>query len=142
MLRTVIDGAPDGIFVKDMVGRYLIVNRKFVEYKGAKSGANLLGKTVFDFLPKDLATAIAAEDLELRSGRSLIVEREISAVDGKGNVKWDSTTRVPLTDKDGRVVGIAGIQREITRSKLMEEEVAGTRSEAAGRAKDRATRKF
>ena len=121
MLRTVIDGAPDGIFVKDLDSRYVIVNRKFIEYKGAKSSAELLGKSVFDFLPKNLAAAIAAEDQELRSGGSSIVEREICAVDGKGREKWDSTTRVPHIDKSGRAVGIIGIQREITRSKLVEE---------------------
>jgi diguanylate cyclase (GGDEF)-like protein/PAS domain S-box-containing protein len=121
LFRRVIEGAPDGIFVKDMESRYVIVNRRFIEYKGAQSGAELLGKSVFDFLPKSLATVVAAEDQELRSGKSSSIEREISAVDGKGNVKWDSTTRVPLSDKDGRVVGVIGIQREITRSKLMEE---------------------
>jgi len=70
-----IEGAPDGIFVKDMNSRYVIVNRKFIEYKGAKSGAELLGKSAFDFLPKNLAAAIAAEDQELRSGRSSIDHR-------------------------------------------------------------------
>jgi diguanylate cyclase (GGDEF)-like protein/PAS domain S-box-containing protein len=122
-LRLVIEGAPDGIFVKDMDGRYLVANRKFVEYKGAKSDAELIGKTVFDFLPEELAAAIAAEDAELRSGRSSIVEREISAEDGKGSVKWDSTTKVPLTGKDGGIVGIVGIQREITRAKRTEEKL-------------------
>ncbi len=121
LLRAVIDGAPDGIFVKDMDSRYVIVNRKFIEYKGARSDADLIGKSVFDFLPKNLAAAVAAEDQELRSGRSSIVEREISAADRKGKVKWDSTTRVPLTDRDGGVVGVIGVQREITRSKLLEE---------------------
>ncbi len=122
-LRRVIEGAPDGIFVKDMESRYIIVNRKFVEYKGAKSDAALLGRTVFDFLPMGLATVVAAEDQELRSGRSAIVEREISAVDGHGNVKWDSTTRVPLIGADGKIMGIVGVQREITRSKLIEQKL-------------------
>jgi PAS domain S-box-containing protein len=121
MFRTVIDGIPEGIFVKDMAGRYLLVNRRFVEYKGVKSGAELLGKMVFDFLPGDLAVAITAEDQELRSGKRSMVEREVSAVDGEGNVKWDITTRVPLTGKGGKVVGTAGLQRDITRSKHMEQ---------------------
>lgn len=123
LLLTIFDGLPDGVFAKDLDGRYVFANRKFAERKDARSAAAILGKTVFDFMPEELAAVITAEDVELRNGRTGLVDRELSMPDKRGNVKWDITTRVPLAGKDGAVVGIAGVQRDITRSKQMEQKL-------------------
>ena len=125
MFRTVIDGSSrrnlcegHGWPVPDGESKVRRIQR------GASRARSSLGKTVFDFLPEDLAAAIAAEDQELRSGKSSIVEREMSAVDGKGNVKWDITTQSPTDSaKTARVVGTAGVQRDITRSKRIEQKL-------------------
>jgi len=63
-------------------------------------------------------------------------------VNGQGNTKWDSTTRVPLTDKAGRAVGVIGIQREITRSKLLEEKLREQETRLLGCATDRQAREL
>ena len=121
LLRIVTDGLPAGIFAKDLDGRYVMANRKFAEFKGARSGADIVGKTAFDFMPEEEAATVASEDLDIKNGKSSALEFERSTVSAKGNIKWDRTTRVPLIDASGKVIGVAGIQRDITRSKRLEQ---------------------
>lgn len=123
LFRTIMDSLPNGVFAKDRDGRFVFVNRKYGEYKGTKADADVLGKTVFDFFPEDLAAVITAEDLQLIGGASPLFDREVPTVDGRGNIKWESTTRVPLIGGDGKIVGVAGIQRDITRSKRIEQKL-------------------
>lgn len=121
LLRLVTDGLADGIFAKDLDGRFILANRSFAEGKRANSSAQILGRTAFDFFSEELAALITSEDMELTSGRKHLIDREMSAVDAKGNVRWDITTRVPLIDVAGRIVGVAGLHRDITRFKRVEE---------------------
>ena len=121
LLRIVTDGLPAGIFAKDLDGRYVMANRKFAEYKGARSGADIVGKTAFEFMPEEEAVTVASEDFDIKSGKSSVLEFERSTIGPRGNIKWDRTTRVPLMSASGKVVGVAGIQRDITRSKRLEQ---------------------
>jgi PAS domain S-box-containing protein len=121
LLRVVTDGLPAGIFAKDLSGRYIMANRKFAEFKGARSGAEIVGKTAYEFMPEDEAVTVASEDYDIKSGKSRMLELERSTVNARGKVIWDRTTRVPLNDANGKIVGIAGLQRDITRSKHLEE---------------------
>ncbi len=67
------------------------------------------------------AATITAEDMGIRTGKSTVLDLERSTRGAKGNPTWDRTTRVPLLNAAGRIVGIAGIQRDITRAKLVEQ---------------------
>ena len=98
-----------------------MANRQFAEFKGMGSVSNLVGKIAFEFMSKDLAAAIAAEDFQLKSGKEAMIEREQSTTDENGKVNWHITTTVPLLGRDGAIVGIVGMQRDVTRSKRMEQ---------------------
>jgi diguanylate cyclase (GGDEF)-like protein/PAS domain S-box-containing protein len=120
VLRTVTDNIPDSIFAKSTEGRYLLANKAFATLHAVKSPDDLLGKTAFDLFPKERAIALNADDLQvMRSGGSSM-ETERTAVDAQGKVKVLQTTKVPLVDKDGAVVGIVGLHRDITRRKEAE----------------------
>jgi two-component system, sensor histidine kinase and response regulator len=137
LLRTLIDHLPDFLYVKDAHSRFVVANISVARQMGVKTGDELLGKNDFDFYPKDLATAFYEDEQSvIRSGQALL-DREETGLDRQGNSSWILTTKVPLRDKNGRVVGLVGIGRDITRRKLAETETQQARiaAEAANRAK-------
>jgi two-component system sensor histidine kinase/response regulator len=138
LMRTVIDNIPDSIFVKDSGGRYLLANKAFAKLHGLGSPEPLLGKTAFDLFPKERAAFLHAADLEvLRATKPLIIEGERSVVDAEGIVRWIQMTKVPLTNNLGEIVGIVGVNRDITLSKRAEVELrqSAETAETANRAK-------
>jgi PAS domain S-box-containing protein len=120
LLRTLIDNLPSHIFVKDTEGRYLISNESHTRLLGAATEGDLLGKTVFDFFPPEVARAFAVTDEELLLGGQPVIEREERYV-ARGGHGWHSATKVPLRDAQGRTIGLVGIRHDITERKQAEE---------------------
>jgi diguanylate cyclase (GGDEF)-like protein/PAS domain S-box-containing protein len=120
VLRTVTDNIPDSIFAKDKHGRYLLANKAFATLHGMKSPDDLLGKTVFDLFPEDRAAELYKDDLQVMKSGGVTMETERTAVDPSGKLKVLQTTKVPLLDKSGAIVGIVGLHRDITRRKEAE----------------------
>ena len=117
LLRTLIDNLPDLIYVKDVNGRFLLVNEAAAAYIGAATRDDAVGKSDFDFFPHEYASQYRAdEEAVLASGRPLINHEE-PAPDITGDTHWFSTTKVPTRDESGRVVGLVGMSRDITRRK-------------------------
>ena len=120
LLRTLLDNMPDNIYVKDTGRRFVVGNVAVARFMGAGTPDKLLGKTDFDFYPKELAAKYYADSQKvIESGQPLLGQEE-PAVDSEGNRKWYSTTKVPLQDSHGKIVGIVGISRDITARKLAE----------------------
>ena len=137
LLDTLIDNMPDYIYVKDAGSRFVVANRAVAELMGVKNPADLLGKTDFDYFPKELATAFFSDEQAIVQSGQPLVNQEERAVDAQGNAKWTSTSKVPWRDKSGEVIGIMGIGRDITRRRNAEEELkqAKEAAEAANQAK-------
>ena len=136
LLHSLIDNIPDYIYVKDAESRFTVANKALAQLVGARSTANMLGKTDFDYFPKELASAFQRDEQEIiRSGRE-VQQQEETTLDSEGQEKWTLTTKVPLRDARGRVVGIVGIGRDITVRKKAkwEEKRADEATEAATRA--------
>lgn len=124
LLRSVIDNVPDSIFVKDLAGRYVLGNAEHARRLGFSSPQEVVGRTSFDYFPTEIARAFAADDLRVStSGIPMIGRREFVG-EGMGALKWLSTTKVPLRDSHGRIVGVVGISRDITARKEAEEKLA------------------
>jgi methyl-accepting chemotaxis protein len=114
MLRTLIDNLPDLIYVKDVNGRFLLANVAVARIMGAKAPGDLLGKSDFDFHPRELATLYHEdEQAVLRSGRTLLA-REEECRHPAGNIVRLETTKIPLRDATGAVTGLVGIGRDVT----------------------------
>jgi PAS domain S-box-containing protein len=123
LLSTVIDNVPDYIYMKDTESRYLVSNNAFVRFLGAKRPDEVIGKTPFELYPEEMATRYYADDQEvIRSGRPLVNREERSVDQGRGKLVWNLTTKVPLRDGQGKVVGLVGVARDITEKKQAEEE--------------------
>jgi len=130
LLRLLIDNVPDYIYVKDKQSRFVLANRSVAELVGAKSPADLLGKTDFDFFPEEIAAAFFADEQAVIRSAKAIVDREEVCVDSKGNPKWNLTTKVPLLDSSDAPEGIMGIGRDLTTRKQMEEAMERARQAA------------
>ncbi len=119
LLRTLIDNVPDFIYVRDRDNRFLLGNVSVARAMGA-TPAELVGKTDFDFYPPELAAGFHADDMQvMESGQPLINKEEIN-IDPTGLQRWVLTTKVPFCDKEGNIIGIIGVGRDITERKRIE----------------------
>jgi PAS domain S-box-containing protein len=137
MLRRLMDTVPDSIYFKDRHSRFIRVNRAMARRAGLGEPAEVIGKTDFDlFTPEHAQQAFTDEQEILRTGRPLVGHEEKETWPD-GRVTWVSTTKMPLRDPDGAVVGTFGISRDITERKRAEEELrrAKEAAEAASQAK-------
>jgi PAS domain S-box-containing protein len=121
MLNTVINTIPVRIFWKDTKLDYLGSNQLFANDAGFNSPEGLVGKSDFAMPWKSSdAEGYRADDLEvIHSGHEkLDIDEQQLAADG--NVLWVHTHKVPLTDNQGRVIGVLGTYEDITERKQME----------------------
>ena len=137
ILRAVIDGLPDLIYVKDTQSRFLVANPAQRRFLTGKPDADLIGNSDFSFFPHETATAFFNDEQEIiRTGLPVVSQAEkMHGFDGKD--VWILTTKVPFRDRNGDVAGIIGIGRDVTAQKLIEAELINSRNQAevANRAK-------
>lgn len=112
LLRTLIDTLPDYIFIKDTERRFILSNEAHAHAVGKTPDA-MIGEQARWSFPPELATQFEADDLTvLRDGHSLInVERQ--TLDAEGNLTNVLTSKVPLRDEAGAIIGLIGISRDI-----------------------------
>jgi PAS domain S-box-containing protein len=123
MLLALINNMPDRIYAKDTQSRFIICNNALVKRMGKSGSDDIIGKTDFDLVPHDLAVQYYADEQEIiRSGQPLINHEE-SMGNISGTSRWNLTTKVPLHDNQGKIIGIVGVGRDITERKLAEEEI-------------------
>jgi two-component system, cell cycle sensor histidine kinase and response regulator CckA len=130
LLRALVEGSPDPIFAKDLQGRYLMIN---------SAGARLLGKSVEDVIGKDDASLLPPEaarairELDLRilvTGETESLEETVS---GPGPRIFHST-KAPFRDRQGNVIGLVGISRDVSEMKRLEADLRqAQKMEAIGR---------
>jgi PAS domain S-box-containing protein len=137
LLHSLMDRLPDVIYFKDAASRFLRVNRALSERWGLGDPAEALGKTDFDQFAEEHARQAFEDEQEIiRTGRPL-VDKEEKETWADGRVTWVSSTKMPLRDAEGRVIGTFGISRDITARKQAEVELQAAKeaAEAASRAK-------
>lgn len=123
LMRTIIDHLPSRVFVKDRAGRYILNNRAHQRMIGVGTQEDALGHTILDYHNDARGERSMVEDHRILAGGSAIMNREGSDLLADGSRRWSITTKVPLHDDRGKVVGIVGISHEITDRKRMEEEL-------------------
>src|SRR6185437_1050751 len=140
-LRTLIDHLPHHIFIKDAQGRYVIDNAPHTRFIHCASPDEVVGKTSFDFFPREIAERYTADDQRvIQSGKALI-NREEPTGDGTGDIRWISTSKVPVLDPSGAVVALVCVSSDVTAQKKAEEErVALLAREQAARSQAEAAR--
>lgn len=122
-LQTLMDNMPDHIYFKDIESRFLRNSRSQARQMGINDPSKVIGKTDFDFFPKDHAQRSYNEEQELMRSENPIMDIEEYVVWPDGHVTWVSTTKLPLRDADNKIIGTFGISRDITERKRAEEEL-------------------
>ncbi len=125
LLRGIIDNTSALVFVKDLTGRYLLVNRQWCDVF-QRSAEEMLARTDHDLFPADLADQYRSNDrMTLDAGHETVTEEQ--ALHGDGLHTYMSI-KFPLRDGQGRPFATGGIATDITQRKLTEQALVEERS--------------
>ena len=120
-LRTLVRSIPDLVWLKNAEGVYLLCNPMFERFFGAKE-SEIIGKTDYDFVDKDLADSFRENDRKAMSaGQSVRNEETVVFADDDHQAILE-TTKTPMYDAEGNLIGVLGISHEITERRRMEQE--------------------
>ena len=117
LMATLMENIPDSIYFKDTASRFLRVNHAQSRKLGRGDPAQLVGKSDADFFSGEHARQALADEQEIiRTGQPLL-DAEEKETWPDGTVTWVVTTKLPLRDAAGRIIGTCGISRDITERK-------------------------
>ncbi|MCK9281672.1 MAG: ATP-binding protein [Melioribacteraceae bacterium] len=138
LLRTLIDNIPDAIYAKDLECRKTLANKTDLENMKCNSEEEALGKTDYDYFAKEVADAFYKDDQEIITTGKSVLSREEYFFDSNGKKNWLLTSKAPLRDPEGKIIGLIGIGHNITHRKKSEliREVLYDISESALSSKD------
>lgn len=113
LLEALFDAVPGAyFFVKDRQSRFMAASQGFVQMLGLASVGQILGRTDYDFSADFLAEAFFTDDQRVMStGQTML--RKVELVPSEDSLDWLSTTKIPLYDHEGDVIGLAGVCRVI-----------------------------
>jgi PAS domain S-box-containing protein len=114
LLEYFMDHVPDVIYFKDKKCRFILVNQAHANSIGLKP-EEIIGKTDFDIFPRERAKRMFKDDLHVLNTRKPIIDKIERATRPDGVDNYVSTTKIPVYDEKGRVIGLLGITRDITR---------------------------
>jgi PAS domain S-box-containing protein len=121
LLVTLMDNIPDYIYFKDLHSRFLLNNKAHTRFLGCDNPQDLAGKTDFDFFTREHAVkAYSDEQYIIGTGNPVIDKVEKDTRPGRPDA-WVSTTKMPLRDSAGNIMGTFGVSRDITERKSVEE---------------------
>lgn len=118
-----MESLPDHVFFKDLESRFICINRALANFFGFRDPREAIGKTDFDvFQEKFARVKYEAEQEIIRTGEgwSFREERDLQS---DGSEKWVLTTKLPLKDSTGTIIGTFGLSRDITENKYVELEL-------------------
>lgn len=119
LLRTMIENIPAHIYFKDQESRFILCNQSTASYMQAKSPEELVGKTDFEFFPAELAKKFYTEEQELMNNHKSMINMEFK-LPGSYDDNYLEITKVPLYDSENKIVGLVGINRDISERKRAE----------------------
>jgi two-component system, cell cycle sensor histidine kinase and response regulator CckA len=121
LLATLVSGLPELIYAKDREGRFILANRADANFMGAGDPADLIGKSDYDYYRREVADAFFRDDMRVIEQGVSIVNKEEPNTSAIGEYRWILTTKVPLRDEKGTVIGLVGTGHDITGRKVAEQ---------------------
>src|SRR6266702_2006668 len=119
-LRTLLQTIPDLVWLKDPDGVYLACNARFERLYGARE-ADILGKTDYDFVDKELADFFRANDRRAVAAGGPSINEELITYADDGHSELLETIKTPMRDDQGNLIGVLGIARDITEMRRAEQ---------------------
>jgi PAS domain S-box-containing protein len=117
-LQSLIDVVPDNLWVKDVESRFVVANRATALRMGHASPQELIGKSDLELCPWETAQKYLADEREVIETGSPMIDREEYVLAPDGGKVWIATTKAPLRNERGEVIGVIGVSRDITRRRL------------------------
>jgi PAS domain S-box-containing protein len=128
VLHTLLENIPDRIYFKDRQSRFIRINRALTELFGLRRPEEAYGKTDADFYGAEHASEALQDEIRvMETGEPILAKVEFENL-ADGRRSWSLTTKLPLRDRKGRIIGTCGISREISELKVMEEQLATERN--------------
>ncbi|MCP5215544.1 MAG: EAL domain-containing protein [Pseudomonadales bacterium] len=121
-LLAIVDNAPSIICLKDLEGKFLLVNNQFEQLFNVKRD-QLIGKTDFDIFPKEIAEGVQAQDKEVIKNNGPLIQED-QAPDHNSN-QYYITKKFPLRDEKGKPYAVCGLSTNITKYKHAENLITG-----------------
>lgn len=123
LLQAFLEHIPDGVYFKDRNSRFVRISRSLAARFGLRNPSDAINKTDFDiFTEQHAREAFDDEQKIVRTGQP-IIEKEEKETWPDGRESWVLSTKLPLTDEGGSVIGTMGISRDITDRKRVEREL-------------------
>ena len=134
-LKIILDHLPYRVWLKDINGIHVAINRQFCQATG-KTIQEILGKTDLELWKPSDAERFRQEDLDLIAAPAAsVLEQLVTTVDG--GERWFSTTKNPVYTATGELLGIAGVSFDITDRKNAEIALENLKDELEARVSDR-----
>jgi sigma-B regulation protein RsbU (phosphoserine phosphatase) len=122
LLQQLMDNIADNIFFKDSDSKFIMINKANAGWFGLDDPREVVGMDDFNFFKKEHALRQAEEEQWImETGKPVIAEEQATSRDGFTG--WGSVTKMPLRDKDGKIIGTMGIGRDISELKNKELEL-------------------
>jgi len=122
-LNLIVDATPVRIYWKDKFSVYLGCNRLFAQDAGRDKPEDLIGDVDQHMAWSEQADRIREDDLAVMNGKQFKINCEELQATPDGKQIWLRTTKIPLTDADGRTIGVIGTYDDITEQKKTKEEL-------------------
>lgn len=114
LLEAIMNNIPDHIYFKDESSHFVRVSKSMVNLFNANNPNELVGKSELDFLAPEEANKLIAEEQDIMRTHTPIIDRVSYEELGDGEEQWVSTTKMPLFNNNGEIVGTWGIRKIIT----------------------------
>ncbi|HEU0113874.1 MAG TPA: PAS domain S-box protein, partial [Thermomicrobiales bacterium] len=123
LLTTLLDQLPDPVYVKDTALRFVRLNQATADTLGVARAEEAIGKRDVDFFEPAIARRFAAEEAAVLAGAPLL--NKLQRESDRDDAPWVLTSKAPLRDAVGAVIGLIGINRDVTeRQRLLDEREA------------------
>jgi phosphoserine phosphatase RsbU/P len=129
LYHSLVETLPQNIFRKDLQERFTFANQQFCKVLGRKL-EEIVGKTDFDFFPKELAAKYQQDDRRVLSTGQPYETVEENQPPG-GEKIYVQVVKTPLKGADGQIIGLQGIFWDITQQRLAEEKIRETNAQLA-----------
>jgi PAS domain S-box-containing protein len=114
-MSNLLSATEERVYFKDLQSRFLLVSAGWIAaYAPGRAAGELIGKTDFDvFSDQHACVALRDEQQVIRTGEPIVGKVELETYGGRADT-WVSTTKMPLRDERGRIIGTFGISRDVT----------------------------
>ena len=120
LMQSLLDNIPDSIYFKDKQSRFIKVNKAKAQHSNTTQ-KEMIGKTDYDFLPKEEAEKIHQDDKKVMEDKKPIINKLERLKHGEKKDCWISVTKIPRYNESGEIIGTMGISRDVTKLKEADE---------------------